>query len=52
MVKNPPSMKETWVGKIPWRRKWQPNPVFLPGGSHKQRSLLGYSPWGCRVRHN
>ena len=31
MVKNPPSMKETWVGKIPWRKKWQPNPVFLPG---------------------
>jgi len=34
------------VGKIPWRRKWQPTPVFLPGKSHRQRSLVGYSPWG------
>ena len=34
-----------WVGKIPWRRVWQPTPVFLPGESHGQRSLLGYSPW-------
>ena len=29
-----------------WRRKWQPTPVFLPGKSHGQRSLAGYSPWG------
>ena len=44
---------DPWVGKIPWRRKWQPTPVFLPGKSHGQRSLAGYSPWGCkRVRHN
>ena len=35
-----------WFGKIPWRRKWQPTPVFLPGKSHGQRSLAGYSPWG------
>ena len=35
-----------WVGKIPWRRKWQPCPVFLPGESHGRRSLVGYSPWG------
>ena len=33
-----------WVGKIPWRRKWQPTPVFLPGKSHGQRSLAIYSP--------
>ena len=33
-----------WVGKIPWRRKWQPTPVFLPEESHGQRSLAGYSP--------
>ena len=33
------------VGKIPWRRKWQPTPVFLPGESHGQRNLVGYSPW-------
>ena len=37
-----------WVGKIPWRRAWQPTPVFLPGESHRQRSLAGYSPWGCK----
>ena len=37
---------EPWVGKIPWRRKWQPTPVFLPEKSHRQRSLAGYSPWG------
>ena len=35
-------------GKIPWRRKWQPSPVPLPGKSHGQRSLVGYSPWGCK----
>ena len=40
------------VGKILWRRKWQPTPVFLPGESHGQRSLAGYSPWGGRIRHN
>ena len=34
-----------WVGKIPWSRKWQPLPVFLPGKFHGQRSLAGYSPW-------
>ena len=37
-----------WVRKIPWRRKRQPTPVFLPGKSHGQRSLGGYSPWGCK----
>ena len=31
-----------------WRRKWQPTPVFLSGESHGQRSLVGYSPWGCK----
>ena len=36
----------SWVGKIPWRREWQPTPVFLPGKSQGQRSLEGYSPWG------
>ena len=35
-----------WVGRIPWRKKWQPTPVFLPGKSHGQRSLAGYSPRG------
>ena len=37
-----------WVGKIPWRRAGQPTPVFLPGESHGQRSLVGYSPRGCK----
>ena len=36
---------DPWVRKIPWRRKWQPTPVLLPGKSHGQRSLMGYSPW-------
>ena len=35
---------DPWVGKIPWRRKWQPIPVFLPGKSRGQRSLAGYHP--------
>ena len=63
MVKNPPAMWETWfnpwVGKIPWRRTWQPTPVFFPGhgnplqytsleNPHGQRSLAGCSPWGCK----
>ena len=39
---------DPWVGKIPWRRKWQPTPVSLSGKSHGQRRLVGYSPWGCR----
>ena len=50
MVKHLPTMQEiwvqSWVGKMSWRRKWQPTPVFLPGKSHGWRSLVGYSPWG------
>ena len=53
-VKNPPTnagdLRDAGsipgVGKMPWRRKWQPTPVFLPGESHGQRSLAGYRPWG------
>ena len=56
MVKNMPAMRRPgfnpWVGKIPWRREWQPTAMFLPGKSHQQRSLAGYSLWGCRVGHN
>ena len=37
---------DPWVGKIPWRRAWQPTLAFLPGESHGQRSLAGYSLWG------
>ena len=48
-VKNLPAMQETQVpslvGKIPWRREWQPIPVFLPGEFHGKRSLEGYNPW-------
>ena len=44
---------DLWVKKIPGRRKWQPTPVFLPGESHGQRSLVVYSPWGSqRVGHD
>ena len=56
MVKNLPGMRETWVWtlvrKIPWRRKWQTTPVFLPGKSHGQRNLVGYSLGSQRVRHD
>ena len=49
MVKRLPTMWETqfynWVGKIPWRRKWQPTSVFMPGKSHGLRNLVGYRPW-------
>ena len=37
-----------WVGKIPWKRKWQPTPVFLPEKFHGQKSLAHYSPWGLK----
>ena len=36
------------LGRFPWKRKWQPTPIFLPGTSHGQRSLVGYSPWSCK----
>ena len=39
-------MFNPWVGKIFWRRKWQPPPGLSPGDPHGQRSLVGYSPWG------
>ena len=43
---------DPWVRKIPWRRKCQPTPAFLPGESHGQNSLAGYSPCNHRVRHD
>ena len=43
---------DPWVRKNPWRRKWQSTPVLVPGKSHGQRSLVGYSPWGRRVGHD
>ena len=57
MVKNRSAVQETWVRslgqEIPWRKKWKPTPVFLPGKSHGQRSLVGYSPLGHqRFRHD
>ena len=53
VVKNLPAMQETWVRSLVWedpleRKEWQPTPVFLPGESHGQRSLVGLSPQGCR----
>ena len=55
LVKNPPAnagdardVGLIWVWKLSWRRKWQPTPVFLPGKSHGQSSLVGYSLWGCK----
>ena len=52
MVKNPPAMWETWVGKIPWRRAWQPTPVFLPGESPWTEEPGGLQSTGSqRVRH-
>ena len=39
---------DPWVGKTPWRREWLPTPVNLPEEFHGQRSLVGYSPWGCK----
>ena len=55
LVKSLSAMRKTqvpsWVGKIPWRRKWYPTPVFLPGEFHGQRSLVGYSPWGHEHTH-
>ena len=55
LVKNLRATVETqvqsWVWKIPWRRKWQPTAVFLPGESPGHRGLVGYSPQGHRVRH-
>ena len=60
MLENLPAMLETcrryrfdpWVGKIPWRRKWQPTPVFLPGEFHGQRSLRAKFIVSQRVGHN
>ena len=59
MIKNPPAaqeMQKMWirshVKKIPWRRAWQPTPVFMPGESHGQRSLAGYSSWDHKVRRD
>ena len=56
MVKNLPTNSgdiggcgfNSWVGKIPQRRAWQPTPVFLTRESHGQRSLVGYSPWSYK----
>ena len=61
MVKSPPASAgdtdrrhgfDPWAGKIPWRREWPPTPLFLPGESHGQRSLAGYSPWCRGVGHS
>ena len=55
-VKNLPAMWDTQVWSLgwedPWRKEWQPAPIFLPGDSHGQRSLAGYSLWWQRVGHS
>ena len=43
---------DPWVRKIPWKRKWRSTPVLLPGKFYGWRSLVGYSPWDCRVKHD
>ena len=55
MVQNPPAMQEmketrfdSWVRKIPWKRKWNSTTLLLHGKSHEQRSLASYSPWDCK----
>jgi len=54
LVKNLPAMHETqfnpWVGKIPWRKEWQPIPGFFPEKFHGQRSLVGYNSWIAKSR--
>ena len=56
MVKNPRLCRRhglnSWVGKMPWRSKWEPIPVLLLGKLHGQRSLVGYSPRDHTVRDN
>ena len=51
MVKNLPSMRDTQVGKIPWRKKRLPSLEFLPGESMGERSLAGYSSWHHKESH-
>ena len=54
VMKNLSARQETWIPSLgredPWRREWQPTPVFLPGEFHGQRSLVGYSPWARKSR--
>jgi len=52
-IKNPPAMQETWVRSLGWEdsleKGMEPTPRFLPGESHRQRSLVGCSPWGHKL---
>ena len=52
VVKNPPAMQETWVQSLLWEdpleKEMQTTPLLLPGESHGQKSLVGYSPWTCK----
>ena len=48
VVKNPPANAGDLGSEDPLEKEWQPTPAFLPGESHGQRSLVGYSPWGCK----
>ena len=55
-VKNLPAMQGTWVQSLGWEdsleKEWLPTSVLWPGEFHGQRSLAGYSPWGCRAGHD
>ena len=52
VVKNLSAMWETWVGKDPWRRKWQPTPVLLPGEFPRTEEPGGLQSTGLQIRHN
>ena len=45
LLVNVGDIRDPWAGNIPWKKAWQPTSVFLPGESHGQKSLVGYSPW-------
>ena len=53
IIKNPPAMQETWVRSLGWEdsleKGMEPTPIFLPGESHRERSLVGCSPWGHKL---
>ena len=49
LIKDPPAVRKTWVGKIPWSRAWQPTPVFLPGESSWTEESDGLQPMGLEL---
>jgi len=52
-AEDPDKRVQSLYQKNSWRRKWQPTPLFLPGETHGQRSVVNYCPWGCkRIKHD